>query len=185
MPVGGLAGGLRRISDTTDSIQRLSVTHQRMASRPGMTPTPAPSGEVPVVYGPFDGAGGFAAYNPRTGEYARGGVVDGLYDSRALTTRESKGEVLSNEDGGDHSADTEGEHRSERLRDWFEVDVSGYDLPLPPAGATRQCGGVDERRNALAGGDSRLGIRSQSGTENCAHRDLSLTRAADISKQSF
>src|SRR5690349_8738809 len=64
----------------------LSVTHQHTASRPDTTPTPAPSGEVPVVYGPFDGAGGFAAYYPRTGTYARGGVVDGPYDSRAVPT---------------------------------------------------------------------------------------------------
>ena len=90
--VGGLAGGLRRTSGTADSIQRLSVTHQRLASRPGTTPTPAPSGEVPVVYGPFDDAGGFAAYYPRTGTYARGGVVDGPYDSRAVPTRGSNEE---------------------------------------------------------------------------------------------
>lgn len=90
--VGGLAGGLRRASSMADSTQRLCVTHQLMASRPGMTPMPAPSGEVPVVYGPFGGAGGFAAYYPRTGAYARGGVVDGPYDSRAVPTRESNEE---------------------------------------------------------------------------------------------
>jgi hypothetical protein len=33
------------------------------------------------MYGPYGGAGGFAAYYPRTGTYARGGVADGPYDS--------------------------------------------------------------------------------------------------------
>lgn len=37
-------------------------------------------GRGAVMYGPYDGAGGFAAYDPRTGTYARGGAVDGPYD---------------------------------------------------------------------------------------------------------
>jgi len=31
------------------------------------------------LYGPSGGAGGFAAYDPRTGTYARGGAVCGPY----------------------------------------------------------------------------------------------------------
>src|SRR5262249_17295942 len=36
------------------------------------------------VYGPYGGAGGWAAYNPRTGTYARGGAVYGPYGSRSF-----------------------------------------------------------------------------------------------------
>ena len=38
------------------------------------------------VYGPYDGAGGFAAY-PRTGTYARGGAVDGPYSEQQRQPR--------------------------------------------------------------------------------------------------
>jgi len=36
------------------------------------------------VYGPYGGAGAFAAYNPRTGTYARGASVYGPYGSRSF-----------------------------------------------------------------------------------------------------
>ena len=36
-------------------------------------------GRGAAVYGPYGGAGAFAAYNPRTGTYARGGAVYGPY----------------------------------------------------------------------------------------------------------
>jgi hypothetical protein len=42
-------------------------------------------GRGAVVYGPYGGAGGFAAYYPRTGTYARGGAVYGPYDPRRMS----------------------------------------------------------------------------------------------------
>ena len=41
-------------------------------------------GRGAAVYGPYGGAGAFAAYNPRTGTYARGGAVYGPYGSRGF-----------------------------------------------------------------------------------------------------
>ena len=41
-------------------------------------------GRGAAVYGPFGGAGAFAAYNPRTGTYARGGAVYGAYGARGF-----------------------------------------------------------------------------------------------------
>ncbi|HJX93524.1 MAG TPA: hypothetical protein VJ372_23720 [Pyrinomonadaceae bacterium] len=34
-----------------------------------------------AIYGPYGGAGGWAAYNPRTEQYARGGAAYGPYSS--------------------------------------------------------------------------------------------------------
>ena len=41
-------------------------------------------GRGAAVYGPFGGAGAFAAYNPRTGTYARGGAIYGPYGARGF-----------------------------------------------------------------------------------------------------
>src|SRR5436190_1007599 len=41
-------------------------------------------GRGALVYGPFGGAGAFAAYNPRTGTYARGAAIYGAYGSRGF-----------------------------------------------------------------------------------------------------
>jgi hypothetical protein len=41
-------------------------------------------GRGAAVYGPFGGAGAFAAYNPRTGTYARGGAIYGAYGARGF-----------------------------------------------------------------------------------------------------
>ena len=41
-------------------------------------------GRGAAVYGPYGGAGAFAAYNPRTGTYARGAAAYGPYGSRAF-----------------------------------------------------------------------------------------------------
>jgi hypothetical protein len=41
-------------------------------------------GRGAAVYGPFGGAGAFAAYNPRTGTYARGASIYGPYASRSF-----------------------------------------------------------------------------------------------------
>ena len=50
---------------------------------PGITPTPAPTGAAPRAYGPYGGVGMGAAYNPRTGTYARGAAAYGPYGSRS------------------------------------------------------------------------------------------------------
>ena len=41
-------------------------------------------GRGAAVYGPYGGAGGWAAYNSRTGTYARGGALYGPYGSRGF-----------------------------------------------------------------------------------------------------
>jgi hypothetical protein len=48
-------------------------------------------GRTPAVYGPFGGAGGWAAYNPRIGTYARGGAVDGPYCFKQRRYKEDLG----------------------------------------------------------------------------------------------
>lgn len=76
-------GSRRRFGSATFT-RLIFGTRPRTSLLSGTSRTEEFLGRGAAVYGPYGGAGGWAAYNSRTRTYARGGVVYGPYGSRGF-----------------------------------------------------------------------------------------------------